>query len=1046
MLSPSSSRIPIILTVILVAAVAVMIANANWVGRFGLPISTISDHTAPKQERISASTTFVISQAYGGGGSSQGHWARDFVEIKNISSSPQSLTGLRLIYGSSGGNFGSTAAAVYALTGGTVQPGQYYLVELGSAWPGGAPLPVTPDESTPNVTMTGGNGKVALVTSAFLPNTCGSISTPCVLPNSDIIDLVAWGGTPNAEGGAPTNGGNVLLNPDMGNVRKLNGCQDTDNNNADFDIVISPIPRNTTTEPWSCQGPSPSPTNTATSTSTATNTATPTATGTPISTLGNYADKTTRLSGNETVAPDAAPTNTTRLTVFTDTNFKGKLEGNPVTGVVRITDAHPAGTYLITVRAFDTNGNDALKTFTLTVMAVLACNPVSFAPAALYGAAGEPNGVAVGDFDRDGKQDLVTANRGSANVSVLLGNGNGTFKPAVNFPAGANAISVAVGDLNGDGNQDLAVADLGSFVQILLGNGAGDFGPPTGFPAGSITRFVAVADFDRDGKQDLAVANAGSNDVSILLGDGIGGFGPPANFGVGLDSRSLAVGDFNRDGNPDIASVSRAGMPPISILLGGGTGGFNVTPLTEFPRNFESVAIGELNGDGIQDLIVGDSNGFVQVLLGDGSGGFSSPVFYNVNSPRSVAVGDFNGDAKQDVATAKGAGGASILLGTGDGTLASEVAFTAGSSVKSIAVGDFDGNGDQDIAIADAFSDTNGAWVFNRDCSGVPAIRGTVFYGNATNRFVSNVSITAEGSPVITSATDFLGTYNLTGFGAGSYTVTPSKTGGINGAISSFDAARIAQHATGSVPLSGNNALIAADVSGNDVVNSFDAALIAKYAANLPPYGNAGLWRFYAGLSVPFPVGSTPTSRTYASVSETLTAEHYTGILIGEVSGNWTPSGARPVGSRQLAVGGGPERGIEVELPSVLSSVGKELVIPVSVHGIANKGVISYEFDFKYDPSVIQPLVEPVDVTGTASRRLSVVTNSTVPGLLRVVVYGTMPIDQDGVLLNLKFTTVGSAGSVSSLTFERIMFNEGEPGVSVTDGQIELSDRLIGDN
>jgi hypothetical protein len=87
---------------------------------------------------------------------------------------------------------------------------------------------------------------------------------------------------------------------------------------------------------------------------------------------------------------------------------------------------------------------------------------------------------------------------------------------------------------------------------------------------------------------------------------------------------------------------------------------------------------------------------------------------------------------------------------------------------------------------------------------------------------------------------------------------------------------------------------------------------------------------------------------------------------------------------------------------------------------------------------VIQPADNGVDVKGTASRGLSVVTNANEPGLLRVVVYGAFPIDEDGVLLNLRFTAVGVAGSVSPISFERLMFNEGEPRVSVVDGKVEL--------
>jgi hypothetical protein len=83
-------------------------------------------------------------------------------------------------------------------------------------------------------------------------------------------------------------------------------------------------------------------------------------------------------------------------------------------------------------------------------------------------------------------------------------------------------------------------------------------------------------------------------------------------------------------------------------------------------------------------------------------------------------------------------------------------------------------------------------------------------------------------------------------------------------------------------------------------------------------------------------------------------------------------------------------------------------------------------------------LENSVDVVGTVSRGLMVVVNPNEPGLLRVVVYGAMPIESDGVLLNLRFTAVGPVGSVSPLTFERIMFNDGVPNVSVADGRVEL--------
>lgn len=318
-------------------------------------------------------------------------------------------------------------------------------------------------------------------------------------------------------------------------------------------------------------------------------------------------------------------------------------------------------------------------------------------------------------------------------------------------------------------------------------------------------------------------------------------------------------------------------------------------------------------------------------------------------------------------------------------------------------------------------------------------INGTITYGNAVGmpappRFISNVQVDGAGAPPVSDITDGVGPtagqYSLTGFGTGSYTVTPSKVGGVNGAINSFDAGRIAQHVSALNFLTGN-ALVAADSSGNGNINSFDAAQIAAYVVNLPPYGNAGQWRFYTVPSIPFPVGSTPTSRTYPSVSGTLNGEDYTGLLIGEVSGNWVNTGARPAS--------GPERKTSAALPRLVAPADGEVLIPISIQGAANKGIIAYEFDLRYDPSVIQPQADPINVAGTVSRGLSVVANAAEPGLLRVAVYGAMPIDENGLLLNLRFTAVGAPGTVSQLTWEKLIFNEGDPQTLVSDGQIELS-------
>jgi DNA/RNA endonuclease G (NUC1) len=196
------------------------------------------------------STTIVISQVYGGGGgtSSSAAYNADYVELKNISTSPQSLNGLALMYGSSTGNLGNNNNIVN-LPNTEIQPGQYYLVRM---TPGtGAPdIPVAAD-FTGGLNMSATAGKVAL-TNGLVVNECGSTDNPCPLPNPKIIDLVSFGSANNAEGNAAV----PTLDNTKGAVRKEEGCKDSDNNLADFNVVSPPIPRNTSSPVVTCDASS----------------------------------------------------------------------------------------------------------------------------------------------------------------------------------------------------------------------------------------------------------------------------------------------------------------------------------------------------------------------------------------------------------------------------------------------------------------------------------------------------------------------------------------------------------------------------------------------------------------------------------------------------------------------------------------------------------------------------------------------------------------------------------------------------------------------
>ncbi len=209
---------------------------------------------------FSQSTTVVISQVYPGGGSSSTTvtYKNDYVELHNISSVVQDISGFSLQYGSATGNFGNTATQIFAIPAGTTIPsGGYLLIQLGTAGTGGANLPVTPDLSSTNLSMGAASGKVALVNNSTALG-CGATATTCTLPAANIIDLVSYGASNNAEGGVTVNNGVALPSNTNGCVRKTNGCTETDNNNADFEVIVAPVPRNSASPVLLC-GSAPVP-------------------------------------------------------------------------------------------------------------------------------------------------------------------------------------------------------------------------------------------------------------------------------------------------------------------------------------------------------------------------------------------------------------------------------------------------------------------------------------------------------------------------------------------------------------------------------------------------------------------------------------------------------------------------------------------------------------------------------------------------------------------------------------------------------------------
>jgi hypothetical protein len=321
-----------------------------------------------------------------------------------------------------------------------------------------------------------------------------------------------------------------------------------------------------------------------------------------------------------------------------------------------------------------------------------------------------PTGIAQGDFNGDGKRDLVVANESDNTVSVFLGQSNGTLGPKTDFDTGTYPVYVVVGDFNSDGKVDVAVVDSCGqscgFVSILLSNGDGTFQPHVDYATGNFPLGAVVGDFNGDGILDVAIVDSCGTTcgfISILLGKGDGTFLTKTDYPVGQTPGAIVAQDFNGDGKPDLAVSNSSNS--VSVLLGNGDGTFRAH--VDFPSAATpwGIAAGDVTGDKIPDLIVTHSGvpWAATILKGNGDGTFQpeQQVATELATPELSAV-DLNGDGKLDLVFAVvSVGGVEVFLGNGDGTFQPEVNYTTGGYPFAVTVQDMNGDGNLDMVVAD---------------------------------------------------------------------------------------------------------------------------------------------------------------------------------------------------------------------------------------------------------------------------------------------------------------------------------------------------------
>lgn len=355
---------------------------------------------------------------------------------------------------------------------------------------------------------------------------------------------------------------------------------------------------------------------------------------------------------------------------------------------------------------------------------------VLFAAPVAYSTGGDgPSCVQAADFNGDGKADLAIANQTSGTIAVLFGNGDGTFQAAVTYPVNANGalpVALAVGDFNGDGKPDVVAVNASNgasqaSISVFLNKGDGTFAAASVIATPASGQSIVVGDINTDGAQDLWIG--ASPQSFVMFGNGNGTFQTaislattPSGSGGAM---GVAIGDVNNDGHPDLLA-SNFSQNTVGILLN--TGNETFAPVTAIPTAAgpAGLFVADLDHDGNLDFLVANfsfNTGIVRFGAGDGTFARNVPVAAG-SGPVSAAAANFSAPGSGDLIFADSMGsGVTFVTGAGDGTFTDTFMFPSSPNVSpkpAYAIGvDFNGDGKPDIAAVN-FNENNVVILLNQ--------------------------------------------------------------------------------------------------------------------------------------------------------------------------------------------------------------------------------------------------------------------------------------------------------------------------------------------
>ena len=359
---------------------------------------------------------------------------------------------------------------------------------------------------------------------------------------------------------------------------------------------------------------------------------------------------------------------------------------------------------------------------------------------------GSPGGLAIADFDRDGKPDVGVVH-GSI-VSIYFNQGAGNFSDPVDTFLDPSFVFVQAlaADVNNDGKTDMVILlSQPTQVLVLLGNGDGTFQAPLALPLVNSPFAMGLGDFNGDGKIDLAVREcplATTNcDIAVYRGKGNGTFALdtvlPAP-GSASSTRSLVVTDLNRDGTLDIATAALSGPSAtptanFTVFFGRGDGSFRAPVVTPVAftgpegsvASVPSIVAGDFNGESTPDLAVEAGSecgsacgqGTMNIFIDNGAGGFklkqSFPSSPN-EGPNNWLAADLNNDLRTDLARFSGSvrsGSFQAWAGSGTGTFSTITSSFSTANPSYVETRDMDLSGRHDLIMGISDFDTTGLLV-----------------------------------------------------------------------------------------------------------------------------------------------------------------------------------------------------------------------------------------------------------------------------------------------------------------------------------------------